>query len=70
MYSSALSLTSTQMKWMDKDTSQPLFLPDERFLTPEDGNDRLSRNVCNKLTTTRCVIKQKSGILPYISAEA
>ena len=33
------------------------------FLTPKDGTDRLSRNVGKKLTTTRCVITQKSAVL-------
>jgi len=33
------------------------------FLTRDDGIDRLSRNVGKKLTTTRCVIAQKSAVL-------
>ena len=33
------------------------------FLTREDGSDRLSRNLGKKLTTTRCVIAQKSAVL-------
>jgi hypothetical protein len=33
------------------------------FLTREDGIDRLARNVGKKLTTTCCVIAQKSAVL-------
>jgi len=33
------------------------------FLTLEDGNDRLSRNVGKTYTTIRCVITQKSADL-------
>jgi len=38
-------------------------------LTPEDGTDRMSRNVGNKFTTTRCVITQKSEVLSYFVEE-
>jgi len=40
------------------------------FLTMEDGTDRLCRNVGKELTTTRCVIAQKSAVLIYFAAEA
>ena len=38
------------------------------FFNPENGTVRLSRNVCKKLTATRCVITQKSAVLePEVS---
>jgi len=41
-----------------------------RFLSLYTGTDRLSRNVCKKLPTTRCVIIKKSAVLFYLPAEA
>ena len=40
------------------------------FLTPEDGTDMLSRNVCKKLTNTHCVTAQKSAVFIYFVTEA
>ena len=41
-----------------------------RFLTLEDGSDRLSRNGGKELTATHWVVTQKSRILIYFVAEA
>jgi hypothetical protein len=39
-------------------------------LTLEDETDRLYRNVCKELTTTRCVVTQRSGVFIYFAVEA
>jgi len=37
---------------------------------PEDGTERLSRNVGKKFATTRCVMTQKSAVFICFEAEA
>jgi hypothetical protein len=39
-------------------------------MNTEDSNDRLSRNVGNKLPLLSCVISQKSEVLTYFAVEA
>jgi len=42
----------------------------EGFLTSENGTDNLYRNVVMELTTTSCLITEKSAILIYLEAGA
>ena len=47
-----------------------LSVPSSRVKNPEDGTERVSRNVGKTITTTRCVITQKSAVLICFAAEA
>ena len=65
LLSSGLLRSANFLPTFRENLSCPIFKGQE-----SDGTDRFSQNAGKKITTTRCVMAQKSAVLIYLEAEA